>query len=224
MRSNRLTTRSRAATRPTKQRFAHEHVLCRAAATDSPPATQFVTGWCEASSRPAADHAVLNLIPADHMPLDVDGNSTWICSVVPTCADKSIHQTSCMTRPWICTYDMLCGTFKPARLSVGQTVLGHQRGRREQHANVCCRDAIADQAGQDVLQHFYLRPDAAPATSPTPPLTPSPNPESNKPVILFRDTNAWCPHCQKIRCFAEAVPACSGHAAAACSALHRMAL
>jgi hypothetical protein len=75
---------------------------------------------------------------------------------------------------------------------------------RDEHAyahpaslQTCCRDATADLAGPDALADFYLQPHAKPSTTPTKPLPPSPNPTSSKPVVLFRDSNAWCPFCQK---------------------------
>ena len=52
-------------------------------------------------------------------------------------------------------------------------------------------------AGRDALKGYYLT-GSKPASSPTKPLPPSPNPQSYQPVVLFRDTNAWCPFCQKV--------------------------
>lgn len=60
------------------------------------------------------------------------------------------------------------------------------------------RKAVADIAGPEALESFYLNSGGVPATSATAPLPPAVEPASSKPVVLFRDTNAWCPYCQKV--------------------------
>ena len=59
---------------------------------------------------------------------------------------------------------------------------------------------IEQAAGSDVLKGFVLRPGQAPGTAPhsvlpTERITHSPD----KPVVLYRDTNAWCPFCERVR-------------------------
>ena len=71
-------------------------------------------------------------------------------------------------------------------------------GNSHSRVGVVCRDSIVDVAGPEALVGFYLRPNAKPATSPTKPLTPAVTPQTDKPVVLYRDVNAWCPFCQKV--------------------------
>lgn len=59
---------------------------------------------------------------------------------------------------------------------------------------------IQHQAGDDVLRDYVIRRGQAPGTSPHP-VVPSQRmtaPQS-KPVLLWRDTNAWCPFCERVR-------------------------
>lgn len=83
--------------------------------------------------------------------------------------------------------------------------------RRSRSAAICSASAdtkdvptwtdIEHGAGADVLEGFVVRPGQAPGTAPHPVIptqrvTESPN---NKPVILYRDTNSWCPSCERVR-------------------------
>lgn len=58
--------------------------------------------------------------------------------------------------------------------------------------------ALADLAGLDILNGFTLRPNGVPSTAPTPTLPTSPDVVSTAPVLLYRDTNAWCPFCERV--------------------------
>ncbi len=62
--------------------------------------------------------------------------------------------------------------------------------------------AISELAGTDVLKGFTLRPKGVPSTAPTPTLATKP-PTGHKtrtaPVLLYRDTNAWCPFCERYK-------------------------
>lgn len=58
--------------------------------------------------------------------------------------------------------------------------------------------ALADLAGIDFLNGFTLRPNGVPSTAPNPTLPTSPDVVSTAPVLLYRDTNAWCPFCERV--------------------------
>ena len=59
---------------------------------------------------------------------------------------------------------------------------------------------IQHQAGDDVLRDYVIRRGQAPGTAPHPvvPTQRMTAPQS-KPVLLWRDTNAWCPFCERVR-------------------------
>uniref|UniRef100_A0A383VDH2 GST N-terminal domain-containing protein n=1 Tax=Tetradesmus obliquus TaxID=3088 RepID=A0A383VDH2_TETOB len=53
---------------------------------------------------------------------------------------------------------------------------------------------------ESVLDGYQLRPGQVPAAAPTSTLPTRPDSlkRSNKPVVLVRDTNAWCPFCERV--------------------------
>lgn len=59
--------------------------------------------------------------------------------------------------------------------------------------------SIEHSAGSDVLEGFVVRPGQAPGTAPHPVVpTQRMTKAPSKPVLLWRDTNAWCPFCERV--------------------------
>ena len=63
---------------------------------------------------------------------------------------------------------------------------------------------IQQQSGSDVLRDYVIRRGQAPGTAPhaVVPTQRMTAPHS-KPVLLWRDTNAWCPFCERVRTHAH---------------------
>lgn len=60
-------------------------------------------------------------------------------------------------------------------------------------------ESIVEQAGSDVLEGYQLRPGKSPGSSPHPALPTERHVTTESPVVLYRDTNAWCPFCERVR-------------------------
>lgn len=59
---------------------------------------------------------------------------------------------------------------------------------------------IQQQSGTDVLRDYVIRRGQAPGTAPHPVVpTHCMTAPHWKPVLLWRDTNAWCPFCERVR-------------------------
>ncbi len=58
---------------------------------------------------------------------------------------------------------------------------------------------IEQQAGMEVLEGYVLRPGQSPASSPHTALPTERHVETASPVVLYRDTNSWCPSCERVR-------------------------
>lgn len=58
---------------------------------------------------------------------------------------------------------------------------------------------IEQQAGTEVLEGYVLRPGQSPASSPHTALPTERHVETASPLVLYRDTNAWCPSCERVR-------------------------
>jgi hypothetical protein len=63
---------------------------------------------------------------------------------------------------------------------------------------IVCRTNIEIQAGADVVDGYQLIPGGAPSSAATPTLPAEKDVSSNKDVVFYRDTNGWCPFCQKV--------------------------
>lgn len=63
-------------------------------------------------------------------------------------------------------------------------------------------DEIGERAGSDVLQGYQVLDnsgrDGQPRTAPTRVLPTEESTTTDKPVLLYRDTNAWCPFCERV--------------------------
>ena len=61
---------------------------------------------------------------------------------------------------------------------------------------------IDEEAGPDTLQGYQLLDHSAnegqPRTAPTTVLASDESTTTDKPVLLYRDTNAWCPFCERV--------------------------
>lgn len=57
---------------------------------------------------------------------------------------------------------------------------------------------ISGGAGAEALKNFYIQPGQIPTSSPTPIVRTAKDTKSNKPVLLYRDQNGWCPFCQMV--------------------------
>ncbi len=67
-------------------------------------------------------------------------------------------------------------------------------------------DEIGERAGSDVLQGYQMLDHSAhtgqPRTAPTRVLPSEESTTTDRPVLLYRDTNAWCPFCERVRMIA----------------------
>lgn len=63
-------------------------------------------------------------------------------------------------------------------------------------------DEIGERAGSDVLQGYQVLDNSGragqPRTAPTRVLPTEESTTTDKPVLLYRDTNAWCPFCERV--------------------------
>lgn len=53
-------------------------------------------------------------------------------------------------------------------------------------------------AGEDVINGYVVRDQGSPMTVPNPTIPTEQNPQSQKRVILYRDTHGWCPFCMRV--------------------------
>ena len=64
-------------------------------------------------------------------------------------------------------------------------------------------EQIGESAGTDVLKGYQLLDQSPnvgqPRTAPTRVLPAEESTTTDKPVLLYRDTNAWCPFCERVR-------------------------
>lgn len=62
---------------------------------------------------------------------------------------------------------------------------------------------IGEEAGPDTLAGYQLLDhspqEGQPRTAPTTVLATEESTTTDKPVLLYRDTNAWCPFCERVR-------------------------
>jgi hypothetical protein len=76
---------------------------------------------------------------------------------------------------------------------------------------------IQQQSGSDVLQDYVIRRGQAPGTAPHPVVpTQRMTAPHSKPVLLWRDTNAWCPFCERVRTHAHIFNSHFLHGASPC--------
>lgn len=61
-----------------------------------------------------------------------------------------------------------------------------------------CREDISSRVVQDVISGFEVRSAGAPRTVPSATIPTEEVPNSSKRVVLYRDTNGWCPFCQRV--------------------------
>ena len=70
-------------------------------------------------------------------------------------------------------------------------------------------DEIGERAGSDVLQGYQLLDHSStfgqPRTAPTRVLPTEESTTTDRPVLLYRDTNAWCPFCERVSSLTEFV-------------------
>eukprot|EP00892_Ulva_mutabilis_P008032 jgi/Ulvmu1/5600/UM023_0137.1 len=59
-------------------------------------------------------------------------------------------------------------------------------------------DDISKIAGKDVIETYAVRRTEVPASVPTLTIPTEEHPKSDKRVLLYRDTNGWCPFCQRV--------------------------
>lgn len=63
-------------------------------------------------------------------------------------------------------------------------------------------EEIGERAGSDVLQGYQVLNNSSgrgqPRTAPTQVLPTEESTTTDKPVLLYRDTNAWCPFCERV--------------------------
>lgn len=63
-------------------------------------------------------------------------------------------------------------------------------------------EEIGQRAGADVLQGYQVLDNSSsagqPRTAPTRVLPSEESTTTDKPVLLYRDTNAWCPFCERV--------------------------
>ena len=63
-------------------------------------------------------------------------------------------------------------------------------------------EEIGQRAGADVLQGYQMLDKSSsagqPRTAPTRVLPTEESTTTDKPVLLYRDTNAWCPFCERV--------------------------
>lgn len=63
-------------------------------------------------------------------------------------------------------------------------------------------EEIGERAGLDVLQGYQVLDNSSrkgqPRTAPTQVLPTEESTTTDKPVLLYRDTNAWCPFCERV--------------------------
>ena len=75
-------------------------------------------------------------------------------------------------------------------------------------ADLLSWDEIGERAGSDTLQGYQLLDHSSaggqPRTAPTRVLPTEESTTTDRPVLLYRDTNAWCPFCERVCSFAEA--------------------
>lgn len=64
-------------------------------------------------------------------------------------------------------------------------------------------EEIGERAGSDVLYGYQVLDNSSrkgqPRTAPTKVLPTEESTTTDKPVLLYRDTNAWCPFCERVR-------------------------
>lgn len=65
-------------------------------------------------------------------------------------------------------------------------------------------EEIGERAGSDVLQGYQMLDHSGhtgqPRTAPTRVLPSEESTATDRPVLLYRDTNAWCPFCERVCC------------------------
>ena len=70
-------------------------------------------------------------------------------------------------------------------------------------AHLLTWDEIGDRAGSSELQGYQLLDQSPnvgqPRTAPTRVLPAEESTTTDRPVLLYRDTNAWCPFCERVR-------------------------
>ena len=71
-----------------------------------------------------------------------------------------------------------------------------------QTAELLSWDEIGERAGSEVLQGYQMLGnsglDGQPRTAPTRVLPTEESSTTDKPVLMYRDTNAWCPFCERV--------------------------
>ena len=59
---------------------------------------------------------------------------------------------------------------------------------------------IEERAGRAFLDNgYHVRPGQQPGTAPHPTLPTLEDAVGEAPVLLYRDTNSWCPFCERVR-------------------------
>ncbi|CAK0782457.1 hypothetical protein CVIRNUC_005697 [Coccomyxa viridis] len=87
-------------------------------------------------------------------------------------------------------------------------ILSVRPGHRHRHVCLEVRAAatkdvptwqqLSARAGASALEGFSVLKNNVPRTAPTPTLPTEPDASTDKPVLLYRDTNAWCPYCERV--------------------------
>ena len=81
---------------------------------------------------------------------------------------------------------------------------GSNHGRKldANTAGLLSWEEIGQRAGADVLQGYHVLDISSsagqPRTAPTRVLPTKESTTTDKPVLLYRDTNAWCPFCERV--------------------------
>ncbi|CAL8470974.1 g10516 [Coccomyxa elongata] len=68
----------------------------------------------------------------------------------------------------------------------------------ERLSGVLEQPQLSATAGASALEGYVVRRNEVPRSAPTPTLPTEADAETDKPVLLYRDTNAWCPYCERV--------------------------
>lgn len=128
---------------------------------------------------------------------------TWSRALTHRFALRQGRRKSCTCRrPLAASQQVVLASATKEKVQEVQESSNQGRKVAADGAELLSWDDIGELAGTDVLKGYQLLDQSAnvgqPRTAPTRVLPAEESTTTDRPVLLYRDTNAWCPFCERV--------------------------